>query len=324
MDNHDRELVSIVVPVYNVAFYLPQCLDSLCAQTYKKIEVILVDDGSSDGSAEICDRYAGADSRIRVIHKENEGVSAARNDGMDRAKGRYLIFADADDYIRAELVETYLQAAEPGMTVVCEMTTDEQEWKSFDPSDWRRRTEYLKEERFMYAYDSDHINSPVNKLYDLAVIREHGVCFPEDMSLGEDLLFNLFYQEAFRGGWKLLKYPFYYYRENRSGSLSSSYRNDLFEIQQKTAEALYQFMQRTGLWNAESQRIYYKMYWDRLFLTAEIYWTHEKSCSGEKRLREILAHPVWDQVWQECRVRRLLNWKRRMKRICLKIYRIVA
>lgn len=90
---------SVVVPVYNVEKYIGFCIESLQKQTLKEIEIILVDDGSPDKSGEICDLYAAKDARIIVIHKKNGGVSAARNDGMDIAKGEYIIFCDSDDWL---------------------------------------------------------------------------------------------------------------------------------------------------------------------------------------------------------------------------------
>lgn len=100
------ELVSIVIPVYQAEKYLTKCLDSVMAQTYSDIEVILVDDGSTDGSGRICDEYAVRDGRIRVIHRANGGLSDARNAGMAEAKGEYIIFVDSDDYVSGRMVET--------------------------------------------------------------------------------------------------------------------------------------------------------------------------------------------------------------------------
>lgn len=93
------EMVSIIVPIYNVAEYLPQCIESIIAQTYKKLEIILVDDGSTDGSGEICDKYAQTDERIKVIHKENGGLVSARKAGLKAAKGEYISYVDGDDWI---------------------------------------------------------------------------------------------------------------------------------------------------------------------------------------------------------------------------------
>lgn len=98
-------LISIIVPVYNVKKYLPKCLDSIVNQTYKNLEIILVDDGSIDNSGDICDEYAKQDIRVKVIHKENGGLSDARNKGLDIAKGEYIGFVDSDDYIDEDMYE---------------------------------------------------------------------------------------------------------------------------------------------------------------------------------------------------------------------------
>lgn len=91
-------VVSVIVPVYKVENVLHYCIDSILNQTYKNFELILVDDGSPDNSGKICDKYAQKDNRIKVIHKENGGVSSARNCGIDAAKGKYICFVDSDDY----------------------------------------------------------------------------------------------------------------------------------------------------------------------------------------------------------------------------------
>lgn len=104
-------LVSIIVPIYKIEKYLRQCIDSLVAQTYRNIEIILVDDGSPDNCGKICDEYAGKDSRIKVIHKKNEGLSVARNTGIDIAKGDYLMFVDSDDWVEPPFCERALQTA---------------------------------------------------------------------------------------------------------------------------------------------------------------------------------------------------------------------
>lgn len=94
-----NQTISVIVPVYNVAGYLPQCVDSILSQDYGNLEVILIDDGSTDGSGEICDRYAALDSRVRAIHQKNGGAAAAKNAGLRLATGEYLAFADSDDYL---------------------------------------------------------------------------------------------------------------------------------------------------------------------------------------------------------------------------------
>ena len=105
-----QDLISIIVPVYKVEKYLKRCVDSILAQTYPCLEVILVDDGSPDGCPAICDEYAREDRRVRVIHKENGGLSDARNAGIDAAKGKFLGFVDSDDYVHPRFYELLLQA----------------------------------------------------------------------------------------------------------------------------------------------------------------------------------------------------------------------
>lgn len=111
-------LFSIIVPVYNVENYLRRCVDSLIHQTYKNLEIILVDDGSPDNCPAICDEYAQKDSRIRVIHKENGGLSDARNKGLDAATGDYVLFVDSDDYIEPDACEKFLRYAEKGCDIL--------------------------------------------------------------------------------------------------------------------------------------------------------------------------------------------------------------
>lgn len=105
-------LVSVIVPIYNVARYLPACLDSVLAQTCRNFELILVDDGSPDECPSICDEYAGKDSRIKVIHKRNGGVSSARNAGIKVSCGKFIVFIDPDDYIDSDLLEYVLACQE--------------------------------------------------------------------------------------------------------------------------------------------------------------------------------------------------------------------
>ena len=94
-----KPLISIIVPVYNTSFYLRTCLDSIISQSYTFIEIIVIDDGSTDNSGKICDEYAEKDNRIKVFHRENGGVSRAKNYGLKIAKGEYVCFVDSDDYI---------------------------------------------------------------------------------------------------------------------------------------------------------------------------------------------------------------------------------
>ena len=109
-----QDLISVIVPVYNMEKYLHECVASLRGQSYQRLEILLIDDGSRDASGKLCDDYASIDGRIRVIHQENKGLSAARNVGLREARGAYLAFVDADDYVEPQYIEKLYQACLQG------------------------------------------------------------------------------------------------------------------------------------------------------------------------------------------------------------------
>lgn len=110
--------ISVIVPVYNAGKYLPICVDSILAQTFKDFELLLIDDGSTDGSGNVCDEYAKKDERVRVVHKANEGINATRRRGVHEAKGEWGAFSDDDDTMTADALES-LYALHDGTDIVC-------------------------------------------------------------------------------------------------------------------------------------------------------------------------------------------------------------
>lgn len=303
-------MVSVIVPVYNVEKYLEDCLTSVEKQTYRDIEIILIDDGSTDCSGKICDKHAKNDHRIRVIHKKNEGVSIARNTGIKHATGEYLMFVDSDDCIHPKIVENYLKLQNSGVTVICDLTDDYDRWKNFKGSDFEVKTENISREYFMKMFYEDHINSPADKLYCTDIIKKNGILFPTDKNLGEDLLFNLEYLMAAKTSYVIMHGPYYYYRF-REGSLTHLNRSDLIEIQKNLFKEIRRFLESSDLWSDENEKMYYSILWDRLYLNWKLL---------DKR-RECLKDPVWDEVWRECQCRGVCTWKRKMKRIITKMYR---
>ena len=317
-------MVSIVVPVYNIEQYLHECLDSLAAQTWKDVEIILVDDGSKDKSGDICDVYAKKDRRFRVVHKENGGVSSARNAGILAASGEYLVFVDGDDFIHPKMLEAYMAMADSGKNLLCEYTSDRCRWESLSGDEWREGKEERDYEDFMALFYRDYIHAPFNKLYKMSIVKEHQIFFPPDTDLGEDLLFNLEYFTWSQGEYQILRCPFYFYRESREGSLSTGYRNDLFELQQKLFWAVQKFLKNTGIWTEKNQKIFWGMYFDRLYLTIQMCRAYERVHQKEKRLSQLLKDPVWKGVWEQCRRKKILNWKRKLKKVLLKYYGMVS
>lgn len=121
----EKPLISVIVPVYNIMEYLPRCVRSLQAQSYPNLEILLVDDGSDDGTGDLCDKLAAGDERIRVFHKENGGSSSARNLGIDNARGEYLGFVDSDDYVEYNMYELLAEAVEKYHTTAAQAGRDE-------------------------------------------------------------------------------------------------------------------------------------------------------------------------------------------------------
>ena len=119
----DEKLVSVIIPAYNIEDYIGRCLDSVISQTYKNLEIIVVDDGSRDHTGEILDNYAKKDRRIKVIHKENGGVSSARNKGIEAAEGDYIGFIDGDDLIEPEMYKTLVDLLEEENADIKKMDT---------------------------------------------------------------------------------------------------------------------------------------------------------------------------------------------------------
>lgn len=184
-------LISIIVPVYNIQEYLSRCIDSIINQTYKNIEIILVDDGSTDKSGTICDEYAGKDNRIIVIHKENGGVSSARNAGLDIAKGDYIGFVDGDDYIEKDMYQVLIDDALQTKSQIscCQIKTyniDNTESKTLINDSCVIDKEDIINGFFFDEFIKGFIVSPCNKIISKNVI---GNIKFKDYALGEDFLF---------------------------------------------------------------------------------------------------------------------------------------
>ncbi len=190
--------LSIVVPVYNVHTYLRKCVGSILSQDYTDFEVLLVDDGSTDGSAGICDEFAANDARVRVFHKPNGGVSSARNYGIDRIKGRYLIFADADDWFSEHSFSILMEGDKlHDLTYYGSVFhyDNHEKYRSpgafsyFSPMGLQRGLVLLANNKQC----PDYIGFTWNKVFKVSIIREYGLRFVEGLSIREDEIFTLHY-----------------------------------------------------------------------------------------------------------------------------------
>ena len=184
-------IVSIIVPVYNVREYLSRCLDSLTSQTLRDIEIIAIDDGSTDGSSSILDSYAGKDTRIKAFHVENGGVSKARNIGIDNAEGEYVGFVDSDDYVEPRMFERLVDVAYETEAECVQCSFDIVDGSAEETIPQLKQNYYTIEGNgeIVKSFFNERIeNSVCNKLFKRSDIGQDR--FPLDLQFAEDFYFN--------------------------------------------------------------------------------------------------------------------------------------
>ena len=189
--------VSIIIPVYNAEQYLSRCLDSILKQTYSNIEIILVDDGSEDKSSYLCDRYAILDRRIKAYHKSNEGVSIARNYGIENCNGEYIVFVDSDDYLISECIETLVKLVrnEEESVLGCVDYYENQNGKLSTYSCEDGKIDSLGyDEGLIKIFDPLSYRGYLwNKIFRLSEIRKYEIRFLPGVKIWEDTLFLMEY-----------------------------------------------------------------------------------------------------------------------------------
>lgn len=227
--------ISIIVPVYNGAEFLRPCVDSILAQSFGDLEIILVDDGSTDESPEICDWYASQDKRVICIHQENVGAAAARNSGLKVATGKYIAFVDSDDWIDRDMYETMVSAAEERSCdlVICdcvkESETGSQTYTHELPGGSYDREEMMSQ-YFPQLLMPDSMEYPVTisnwlLLIRREIIEENRLSFPEGMRFSEDLLFGSevgYYAQSMT---YLKGYTPYHYRQNPASVTHTAFKD---------------------------------------------------------------------------------------------------
>lgn len=228
--------ISIIIPVYQVEKYIKRCLDSILSQTYSNLEIILIDDGSRDMSGKICDEYAVKDSRIKVIHQDNAGVSVARNKGLDICTGDYITFVDSDDFLEPFMYEKMMEkVTEYNCDVVmCDCVKDDGVMQI--PYTHNIRAGFydydqLKEEYYPHLLMMENVEYPATISNCLILFRREvassiryieGVRYSEDLLFGAQLLYNAksFYY---------MKGEFYYHYWMNSDSASHTFKEDKWE-----------------------------------------------------------------------------------------------
>ena len=231
--------VSVIIPIYNGEKYFADCIQSILDQSFTNIEIIVINDGSTDGSLSLIKRYAQNDSRIVVINQKNKGVSAARNAGLSKARGDYIMFVDADDYIaRKDALELLIDFAKENGNpdVVCFRRVGDTRGRKA-PSGYSKLNDSIIGRMIV----DETINTLWDKLYKKSIIKENSIKFPVGIRMAEDLLFNVqYFCEAKTIGF--FDEELYYYREDNQESATKKYMpnkyDDLMYVNRKMSEII--------------------------------------------------------------------------------------
>lgn len=293
--------VSLIIAVYNVEKYLQRCLDSLCGQTYRELEIILVDDGSTDSSSMLCDCWEKKDARIKVIHQENAGVSAARNRGIAAAVGKYVMFVDSDDWVEPDYVEELIGQHVPGtLTLAGYFVDDEGENRQIEKVYSKKEACcHLPQGEMAILYQKGLFSPIWNKLYEREKLLENNISFRIDMNLGEDTVFNLEYVKVLEEGISIVNRPLYHYMRWGNASLASKYNEKFVEMQIIIHDTFLEYLEEISAVQSEREcivRLYFdalvvamdNLYLNRKKLGHSYYWHQMKKQRKSQKFHEIL------------------------------------
>lgn len=259
-------MISVIIPVYNTAKYIDLCVQSVIDQLYQDWECILVDDGSTDDSGLLCDKWAVKDSRIKVIHQANQGVSVARNNGMAESLGEYIAFIDSDDWVDANylqdlnnnkcdcdlVVSGHIGERENGNHEICTPLTT----KCFELS-----LENIED--FIHLNKKALLYGPMNKLFSAKLIKDNQIQFPANCAYGEDLLFSFHYLEYVKTIATVKNLSYHYIM--RDQTLSRRVREDQFDNDYRLWTVRRDFMLKRSLWTEEMKTVMYTYLWGQLY-----------------------------------------------------------
>lgn len=316
--------VSVIVPVFRVEAYLPTCVDSILGQTYRNIELILVDDGSDDGCPAMCDAYAAADARVRCIHKQNGGLSSARNAGVEAAVGDYAVFVDSDDWLDTDAIRQAVALADDGrLDVVLWSYKSEYEENSFPRILFEGGTRAFDENesrafcRRILGPVGDELTDPQKvfsydtawgKLYRMEMIRM--ASFVDTKEIGtEDALYNVcVFSRVRRLGY--VSGVYYHYRKTNQGSLTAGYKRTLVACWDRLYDRMYDFLMETG-----ADESYFRALQNRIALSLLGVGLNEvANPDGFRRksanLRAVLGQERWRTAVRQLDISRFpLKWR---------------
>ena len=280
--------LSIIVPVYNAEEFIKKCVDSILDQTFKDFELILVDDGSKDSSSNICDEYAQKDSRVKVIHKENAGVSSARNSGIELAQGEYLGFVDSDDWIDNNMFESLINEAEKNNTdiVMCDASTvysNGREEK--DTITKLAKSSVINKVGFTSELLMEMAGAAWRCIYKSSLIKENKIVFPQGIKLSEDRIFNI-YAMGLSNNISYIKKS-YYNRLVNTKSAVHRFHEDYFEICKKAAKATRKAIELAWDNSQEYQTAYLCQFISGAIMSVNNYYYKTSTLTGKEKIEKV-------------------------------------
>lgn len=253
--------ISIIVPVYNTEKYLEKCLESLINQSFTDIEIIVINDGSIDNSLNICNRYQKLDSRIKVISKKNEGVSVARNIGIDNAIGEYILFVDSDDWIEKDMCKELYNSIDENDSDICicnyildnNCTSNLKNIYSYifkntiekDEIENKLIIPLIETEDYENKHDLAEARGPWGKLFRRKVIVKNNIRFKKNLVIGEDFIFNL--EFLVKASKVSVNKGFYYHYRIHAESAVRKYKDDFWKNYKELLESLEEFLIKNDL-----------------------------------------------------------------------------
>ena len=304
----ENPFFSVILPIYNVEPFLEECIHSVLDQEFTDYELILVDDGSLDGCPEICDRYAAEYAHIRTVHKENGGLSSARNAGLEVAEGQYIWWVDSDDWVEPDSLQTLYKACEDGRADMVKLNFTRNGEKETIFKNLLPARVYTVEDRD-FLLDKAFLQtgkfgmSACGYIYRRGFLEKYKLCFVSEREIGsEDFFFNL---QALAGVevFGLIEKPLYHYRL-RAGSLTQRYRKNLFAQYTELYKRLLAYYAEIGMLENCESRIHFFYVWCLIHGTC---FSHEYRAGkghtledGRKNVRNILKNADFRLAAKRC------------------------
>lgn len=298
-----NSLISVIVPVYKCEKYLKRCVGSILSQSYSNIEILLIDDGSPDGSPAICDSFAAADKRVKVFHKENGGASSARNVGLENAKGEYICFVDSDDFVTENAVydlwrgitENKCQYAE-GICNILGRNKVKKIISSKKIISWAENPKDL-----LYYLTQTGSYSPCSKIYDAKIIREQNLRFDENLKCSEDTLFIRQYL-SYCSSMVLIPSAVYIQNTHNVESLSKKFHPDFCYYYGKKLESLEVLVGILPLSEEEKSNFIFDRAVHGLYIS---FYHYSFNCDEKERVISLICETIealkkWTDIEGEC------------------------